>query len=191
MGKKYTNVTEMMEGLKTSKTVKNSVDKETKEKMLAHYLFTLRCANKMSQKDIAKKLKCSQSKISKVESSYDVDLTVQDLIGYASVCDLELSIGFRNKNIKIVDLIKFHAFQIQAYLNQLRELAKADDSMIDAILDFHEVAEFNLNQIVRKSKSLLGANKKIGKKIGKERIHISPPLSQRQKLQKLNEVSDK
>ena len=191
MGRKYTNVTEMMDGLKTSKTVKNSVEKETKGKMLAHYLFTLRCANKMSQKDIAKKLKCSQSKISKVESSYDTDLAVQDLIGYAAACDLELSIGFRNKNIKIVDLIKFHTFQIQAYLNQLRELEKADDSMIDAILDFHEAAEFNLNRIVRKSKSLLGANKKIEKKIGKEEIHISPPLSQRQKLQELGETANK
>lgn len=191
MGKKYNDVMEMMEDLKTSKTVKNGVEREGKEKMLAHYLFTLRCANKMTQKDIAKKLKCSQSKISKIESSFDVDLTIQDLTGYATACNLELSVGFRNTNAKIVDLIKFHAFQIQAYLDQLRNLASADDSMIDAILDFHEEAELNLNRIVRKSKSLLGANKKVDKRASKEEIHISPPLSQRQKFQEQKGISNK
>ena len=104
-------------------------------------------------------------------------------MGYARACNLELSIGFRDMGAKIVDLIKFHAFHIRAYLDELRSLAKADNSMVEAILDFHEEAELNLNRIIRKSKSLLGANRRSEKKPHKEIIHISPPLSERYGLQ--------
>lgn len=182
MAKQYKNVTEMMSALLASSTVKKNVEKEIKGKTLSNYLFSLRCINKLTQKDMAKKLKCSQSKISKIESSFDEDLVVDDLFGYAMACNLELSIGFRNKNVKIVDLIKFHAFRIKVYLDQLRDMAKDDEALADAILDFYEEAEFNLKKIIRKSKSVLDGNRKVKSSKMKDYIHISPPLSERKKL---------
>lgn len=179
MAKAYNNVMEMLDGLKASKDVKEKVEHQVKGKMLSRYLYFLRCANNLTQEEMAKKLKCSQSRISKIETAFDKDLTMGDLLDYANVCNLDAEIGFRDKKVKKVDLIKYHAFRINEYLDELRELAKEDDKLIDAVIDFHEEAEFNLNRLVRKSKNLLG-EAKMKKKINKEaKIYISPPLSEK------------
>lgn len=178
MAKTYNNVMEMMNVLKSSKDVKEKVEHQIKGKMLSRYLYVLRCTNNLTQEEMAKKIKCSQSRISKIETAFDKDLTMGDLLDYANVCNLDAEIGFRDKKVKKVDLIKYHAFRINEYLDELRELAKEDDKILDAIIDFHEEAEFNLNRIVRKSKTLLG-EEKMKKRIKKEsEIYISPPLSE-------------
>lgn len=97
MAKQYKNVSEMMNNLKTSQKVKNKVERDVKGKILSQYLFKLRCANNMTQQSIAKKLKCSQGRISKIESSFDKNLKIEDLIFYANACNLVLEIGFSGK----------------------------------------------------------------------------------------------
>lgn len=179
MAKAYNNVMEMLDGLKATKDVKEKVECQVKGKTLSRYLYFLRCSNNLTQAEMAKKLKCSQSRISKIETAFDKDLTMGDILDYANVCNLDAEIGFRDKKVKKVDLIKYHAFRINEYLDELRELAKEDDKLIDAVIDFHEEAEFNLNRLVRKSKNLLG-EAKMKKRINKEaKIYISPPLSEK------------
>jgi len=179
MAKTYNNIFEMMEDLKAKKAVRVNVEHEVKGKMLSRYLYILRCANNLTQEDMATKLNCSQSKISKIETSFDKDLTMGDLLDYANICNLDAEIGFRNKNVKKVDLIKYHAIRIKQYLDELRALACEDENIIDAIIDFHEEAELNLNRIVRKSKRLLGEAKMKKKVQKKAEIYISPPLSEK------------
>ena len=188
MAKTYNNVMEMLNDLSATKDVKNKVRNEIKGRILSCYLCILRCANNLTQEDMAKKLKCSQSRISKIELSLDRDLTMGNFLDYANVCNLDVEIGFRDRNVKKVDLIKYHASRINTYLGDLRKLARGDDTIIDGIIDFHEEAEVNLKKIVRTSKRLLG-EEKLKRKIKKEsEIHISPPLSEKQKsLEKTEE----
>jgi transcriptional regulator with XRE-family HTH domain len=52
-------------------------------------LMVMRAGRGLTQGDIASKMGCSQSRVSKVESSSDFDLTLGDLVRYAS------AVGFR------------------------------------------------------------------------------------------------
>lgn len=57
------------------------------------------CATQgLSQKDVALKLGCTQSRISKLESMTDADLRIGDLSKYAEVLGLELRITFESTN---------------------------------------------------------------------------------------------
>ena len=97
--------------------------------------------------------------------------------------NLQLEIGFRQTNSKIVDLIKYHAFKIKNYLDHLTELVKDDADLAKGIRDLHFEALFNLNNFILENIPEL--SKKIGKKSvkkPKESIHISAHLAD--KLQK-------
>lgn len=184
MGMRYKNVLEMIESISTDGTFKALVNKEIKEKQLAKFLFYLRCTHNLSQKQLAEKIKCSQSRISKIEHSIDKDLTIKDLLDYAKVLNLRLEIGYRHPSVKTVDLIKYHAFKIKDYLNQLIELAKDDETLIEKIGEFHAEALFNIIKIISGSLVKLDFKQKKQKK-DISRIHISPPL-EKAKIKNLN-----
>lgn len=160
MVKKYGSMKEMLDASKVSKITKKRLNNEMRNKNLSHFLFTVRCENKLTQKDVAVRLKWSQTKVSNIESSYNDSINMGDFISFLNACNLNVNFEIFKKDIKIVDMIKFNALRIHTYLDQLRELGKGDKLMTEAIHDFHEEAEMNLNRIIRKSKSLLGASKK-------------------------------
>jgi transcriptional regulator with XRE-family HTH domain len=58
-------------------------------------LMVLRASRGLSQGDVAAKMGCTQSRISKLESSTDADLSLGDLAGYAS------AVGFRAKVVLV------------------------------------------------------------------------------------------
>ena len=72
---------------------------------------------------MAEKIGCTQSKVSKIESAYNAELSVQDLLDYGKVMNLELELGYRHRSVKIVDMIKYHAFKIKNLFDQLTDLA--------------------------------------------------------------------
>ena len=108
--KKFNSVGNPITGLSTTKQFTEQALKEIKKKRISKFLFALRCQHHLTQKQIAKKIDCSQSRVSKIESSYDEELSIQDLSDYAKALNLELEIGYRNRSTKIVDLIKYHVF---------------------------------------------------------------------------------
>lgn len=160
MVKKYNSLKSMLEEAKVGKSTHKKLAEELYNKNLSHFLSAARCEKKLTQKDLAMRLKWSQTKVSNIESAYNENINIGDFISFLNACDLRVGIDVFDKNIKTVDLIKDHALKIQGHLDQLREMAKGDTLMTEAIHDFHEEAELNLNRIIRKSKSLLGANRK-------------------------------
>jgi transcriptional regulator with XRE-family HTH domain len=183
MGTKYKNVLEMIKSISKDDAFKELATREIKGKTLAKFLFYLRCNHNLSQKQLAEKIGCSQSRISKIESALDKDLTMQDLLDYAKALNLNLEIGYRHPSVRIVDLIKYHAFKIKAYLNQLNSLAKEDDLLKESIGKFHIEALFNIGKIIWESLATLDFKLKEQKR-EPDIIHISAPL-ERAKLEQL------
>jgi transcriptional regulator with XRE-family HTH domain len=58
-------------------------------------LILARVAAGLTQSQLAARLKCSQSRISKLEDSRDVDLTLGDIQDYAGVVGLKLGARLR------------------------------------------------------------------------------------------------
>ena len=178
MTKHFKDVNDMVKNLSTDGKFIEEVSKELKNKKISKFLFALRCKHNLTQKELANKIGCTQSCISKTESSFDNQITIKNLLDYGDALNLQLEIGYRNKNAKIVDLIKHHSFRIRDYLEHLAGLAGEDKSMAKNILEFHLEALSNLNRFILKNVSSL--HKKASQK-QKETIHISAPLTDKLK----------
>jgi transcriptional regulator with XRE-family HTH domain len=116
---------------------------------LVKHLFALRSAEGLSQKDIAERIGCSQSRISKLESGIDEDLRLADLAAYLRALDLDLCLVFGQKDSTIVNKIKYHALAIKGLLTQLGKLAKMDARIAEGVAGFHAEAFFNLIKILQ------------------------------------------
>jgi transcriptional regulator with XRE-family HTH domain len=65
-------------------------------------LMVLRAGRGLTQGDIASKMGCSQSRISKLESSSDFDLTLGDLVRYASAVGLRVGVVLEPKGTTVI-----------------------------------------------------------------------------------------
>jgi len=177
MGKQYKNVKEMIKESSLGQRFKDRVLKEIEKSQISKFLIVLRCKHNLTQKQIAEKIGCTQSRISKIETSYDEDITIKDLIDYAKALNLKLEIGYRQPSVKIVDLIKYHALKISEYLNQLVELTKdkQDEALEEGIVDFLKEAYVNLNFLVLEKFSKINFEKN-KRKLERTKIHISFPF---------------
>jgi len=175
MGRKYSTINEMLDTLSEEQQFAGTVKKQIEGKHISKFLVVLRCKERLTQKQIAEKIGCTQSRISKIETSSDKELGIGDLIDYTKALNLKLELGFRKPSVKIVDLIKYHANKISIYLNQLVELAKnkEDDDIAEGVGKFLEEAVFNMNRISVEPYAKFLKAKYIKEK---QSIHISPPI---------------
>ena len=180
MNKRVNSVSELLKKASLEKGFRERTEKEIREKSLSKFLFALRCDNKLTQKQLADKIGCSQSRISKIESAYDREITVKDLLDYANALGLQLELGYRTRGVKIVDLIKFHAVKIKMYLEHLSTLAQKDEALNESIGQFHDEVLFNMIKFITDSVSKLKFAKKKRIPIHKSRIHISPPIDMKE-----------
>lgn len=174
MTKKIKTVEELINRtIENKKFTKKAID-GIKNRTISRLLFALRCKNEISQTEMAKKLRCSQSKISKIESSVNEDMSVSDLKDYAKVLNLKLGIAFMNPKVKLVDRVKFHFFEMKKYLDELAELGKENDELTRGLQKFYEEAFFNITELVFKSYSKLNIPEE-KRTIKKEVIKVSAP----------------
>lgn len=175
MSQSYKSVSEMIERLSSDETFKQRALKSIRERQVATLLFILRCKADLSQKEMAEKVGCSQSRISKIESSRDEDLSVKDLFDYAKALKLRLEIGYSHLSFKLVDQIKFHAFKMKEGLEQLCELTKDDPEMTEGVRKFYGEAFVNVLSLITESYKKLPKKEK-EKTEEKSTIHISAPI---------------
>lgn len=178
MAKTYQNVEEMVKDLSEDSKVKSDILKELKSKTLSKYLFLMRCEVGLTQAQLAKKIRCSQGTISKIENSYDTEITVKDLLEYGNALDLQLEIGYRRKSVNTVGLIRHHFSKIKGYLNKLLELAGKDESMVKGVRRVHIETINRLNDVIMNNIVALNNTLKTGESTerSKAHIHISPPV---------------
>ncbi|MGR3220940.1 MAG: helix-turn-helix domain-containing protein [Candidatus Anammoxibacter sp.] len=170
MAKTYESVEGLVKDLSDDKEFAKGVLQEINDKSLSKLLFSLRCSQGLTQKQLADKMKCTQSRISKIEHSYNKDLTVKDLLEYADALNFQLNIGYREKNLRLTDLIKHHAFKLKQHLDTLAGLGGKDKQLLSAILGFFKEVHYNINNYILDSASKLEIPK-----TQEERIHVSLP----------------
>lgn len=91
MQKQYASVGEMLGDLPLDDSLHEEVDARIKSRQMIKHLIALRVSHDLSQKDIADRLGCSQSRISKLENGVDDGLRVGDVRDYLHAMGLDLS----------------------------------------------------------------------------------------------------
>lgn len=165
----------MIKDMSADSDFANTVSKEIENKRMGKFLFAQRCKHSLTQKQLAEKIGCSQGRVSKIENSYDRDISIGDLLDYAKALDLQLEMGYRHHSARIVDLIKYHAFKIKHYLNQLAIMSQNDEEMEKGVAKFHLEAKHNIDRFIATSLSKLNVVKKL-RIPEKTDIHISAPI---------------
>ena len=150
MAKTYKSVSEMVKNLAGDKAFAENFEKEAANRILANALFNLRCSNGVTQKEMAERIGCTQSRISKLESSGADSIKVSDLVDYAKALDLCVTVTF-HPEMNAVEAVKFHAFEIKKHLEHLATLAHKDDGIFEGVSRFFSEAVHNLVTIVQMS----------------------------------------
>ncbi len=120
VGKKYSSVSELVRDTSSAEFVED-FDRYQANRQLVNCLAILRCADGVSQVDLAKRMGCAQSKISKMESSTDADLSFGDVIRFALALNQSIQIVFSPSTKNGTDQIRFH---LECIKNQLDHLAR-------------------------------------------------------------------
>jgi transcriptional regulator with XRE-family HTH domain len=112
-------------------------------------LMVLRASRGLTQADIAEKMGCTQSRISKLESAKDIDLTLGDLAKYAGAVGFRLGVVLEPRETTAVGRVKKLAFQIKDELDRLAGLAQEDQKIAQGVAGFFSEAFFNLVRILQ------------------------------------------
>jgi transcriptional regulator with XRE-family HTH domain len=130
-------------------------DSYVAERKLVKDLAILRSARGLSQEDVAKKLGCSQSWVSKLEHGTDDNLRIGDLKAYLSTLGLEFRPGAMKEGATLVDEIKILSFAIRQKLITFAELAKEGDGLAEPIARFLCEAFHNINRFLSEAAAKL------------------------------------
>jgi predicted XRE-type DNA-binding protein len=153
----HNSVSEMVQALSDDQTFADEFAKRVSDRQLIKVLTVLRTQAGLSQKELAAKLNCTQSKVSKLESGCDADLGFGDVIDYTQAVEHEMRIFLVPKGQRIVDDVKMHAFIIKRLLDRLVQMVGHDGVMIKAAADFLGETAFNLTRYVQSSAAGLPA----------------------------------
>ena len=128
--KRYSSVPDMVRHVSEDSDFAESVAREIAERNIIDFLMALRTSAGMSQSDIAEKMKCSQSRISKLENGKDDDLRIGDFHAYAEAIGFELAIFLGKKERPPIALrIEYHISSLKSLFRELSKLA-GDDKVI-------------------------------------------------------------
>jgi predicted XRE-type DNA-binding protein len=90
--KSHDSVADMIREVLGDDRIADDFETHVTQRQIVKNLMALRAAAQISQEEIAAKLECTQSKVSKLENSEDEDLRLGDLAQYARALGYEMKI---------------------------------------------------------------------------------------------------
>jgi len=148
-GRRYKSVDEFLSGESVSPEVRSAVAKLDKETAVIECLIQARRDAGLTQQQMAEKIGKTQGAISKLESSSDSDVTIDELFSYAKATgqNFNLMIG---KPMNHIASVKYHAFGIKDHLSKLAKEAHRNEEVEQAVQAFFGEAFFNILTILSK-----------------------------------------
>jgi len=133
------------------------LEEDLSSRQVVRALSAMRSARNVSQAEIASQLKCSQSKVSKIENGVDADLSVGELEAYARALDCDVVLTFQKRHSTSADRVKQHAFAIKRELDDLARIAGDDSTLRKGVASFFVEAFFNIVRMISESAKSLPA----------------------------------
>ena len=135
---RYANPQEMVRDLSDDKEQAERTIRIIQERTIIDHLMAMRSSLDMSQHDLAAKMKCTQSRISKLENGKDDDLTIGAFRDYARALGLNMCIQLYRDTPKIADQIRYHALSIEKLFKQIAKVAKDDHAITQGVMKLFE-----------------------------------------------------
>jgi transcriptional regulator with XRE-family HTH domain len=145
----HNSVAEMVRDLSDDPRFADELVKRLAERQLVKLLTVLRNRAALSQRDLADKLHCTQSWVSKLENGKDADVRVGDLVKYTGATHHEIRLLFVPKGQTILEQVETHAHMIRGLLDRLVELVGNDQKMAKAAKEAVSKVNYNLGKIVQ------------------------------------------
>jgi transcriptional regulator with XRE-family HTH domain len=146
-GRRYKSVPALMNAQNTPAKVREKVQKLAASTRVVDELCRMRTRAGLTQAQIADRIGCTQSRISKLEGSVDRDLSLGEIFDYVKASGSQISIGI-GKPLTHVQSVRAHAAGIRKHLRSLADLAKKHDELEPEIQAFFGEAFFNLLKIL-------------------------------------------
>ena len=156
--RQYTRVSELVHDMAPDPEFGAAFDQRVARRRLIKELLAMRAVKGLSQQDIAGKLDCTQSRISKLESSTDDDIRLGDLRAYAEAVGCGLMVGAVPRDLKPVDKVKGHVFAIKKHTDDLAKLARSDEKIAEGVARFFFELVVNFSRLVGDSVKQLPKN---------------------------------
>lgn len=150
MAKKVEKLSELAEGLGFDKAGIDRIEKAVRSRSLSCSLATLRASSGMTQGEMARRLKRSQSSISKLESTPDDLMRIADIRQYAEALGFRLSISV-SRPATIAQRIRSTTERLGRLLELFRQYERNDVSIQEAIGKFQSEINGRLLDILFKS----------------------------------------
>ena len=106
-------------------------------------LSHLRCSQKLTQEELAKRAGCTQSKISRIENSSNDRLKLDDLTIYARAFNMQVSIDFAPESSSADAAVRL-AFQIRNGLVDVAERERREGAADDGAKETYEAFLFEM-----------------------------------------------
>jgi transcriptional regulator with XRE-family HTH domain len=136
MAKQYTSVSELVKDVAPDAETSAATEDRIQGRKLVKQLIAMRAIKEFSQHDVAQRLECTQSKISKLENSLDDDARLGDLRAYAKAVGCDFLFGLAPYDMKPVDKVKNLVFAIKKHMDDLAKLAVTDPEIANGVGGF-------------------------------------------------------
>jgi hypothetical protein len=131
-GKAYASVSELVHDSGNSEFAAE-FEAYQSERRLVNCLTTIRCVNEIGQVELSERMGCTQSKVSRMETSRDADLNFGDIVAYARGLKQTVHLMFSPESMNAVDHIRFHFSCINGILESLISLAGDDEVICNGV----------------------------------------------------------
>lgn len=167
--KRYSSVPEMVRDLSEDIAFGEAVARKIEERTIINHLMAMRTLQGLSQQDIAAKMGCTQSRVSKLEGGKDNDLRIGDFHAYAEALGLKLIILMASKEQpSLVERIKYHAAALRRLFTELSKFVGNDDAMQRGAMRLFAEAVCNL------AKGIVGLAKDFAQQLPRAKGGPSP-----------------
>lgn len=124
--KRYASVQDLVKATAADDGQIGEFDRRLKDSVIINALIRTRATAGMTQADVAAKMNCTQSAVSKLEHAADAELTLQDIASYLNATGGRLNLGI-GKQPNRVERIKELAICLEEELKSLANLSSNKD----------------------------------------------------------------
>jgi predicted XRE-type DNA-binding protein len=95
--KRYDSVSDLVHDISDDTAFADDFDRQIDEQRMATTLFLMRNREGLTQAQVAERMGCTQSRVSKLEHASLSSISVQDLIDYSTALGADLNIVLQTK----------------------------------------------------------------------------------------------